>query len=170
MKKEILIYFTLIVLFFSQACGIYSFTGASIPAGAKTVSVDYFKNSAPIFNATLSQEITEMLQDKLLSQTPLDLTENRGDLQFKGEIVGYSSAPVSIVSRDDPTAASNRLTIRVQVDFINEMDETASFSQSFTRYHDYPASQNLSAAEPTIVPIIIELITDDIFNKAVVNW
>lgn len=170
MKETFYTYFIYIFLLFSQGCGIYSFTGASIPPGAKTFSVDYFKNSAPIFNATLSQDITEMLQDKLLSQTPLNLTETRGDLQFKGDIVGYSSAPVSIVSRDNPTAAQNRLTIKVKVEFINEMDESASFSQTFTRYHDYDASQNLSAVEPTLVPIIIELITDDIFNKAVVNW
>ncbi len=170
MKKTFFTYFVFISLLFSQGCGIYSFTGASIPAGAETVSVDYFKNSAPIFNATLSQDITEMLQDKLLSQTPLDLTESRGDLQFKGEIIGYESTPVSIVSKDNPTAAQNRLTIKVKVDFINVLDETKSFTQTFTRYFDYPASQNLSAAEPSIVPIIIELITDDIFNKAVVNW
>ena len=29
-----------------QGCGIYSFSGASIPAEAKTVSVDYFPNHA----------------------------------------------------------------------------------------------------------------------------
>ncbi len=170
MRKTFYTYFALILLLFFQGCGMYSFTGASIPAGAETFSVDYFKNSAPIFNPTLSNDITEMLQDKLLSQTTLDLTETRGDLQFKGDIVGYVSTPVSIVSRDNPTAAQNRLTIKVKVEFINEMDETKSFSQTFSRYHDYPASQNLSAAEPAIVPIIIELITDDVFNKAVVNW
>jgi len=111
-----------------------------------------------------------MLQDKLLSQTSLNLTNGKGDLQFKGEIVGYSSVPISIVSRDNPTAASNRLTIKVKVEFVNEFDESKNFSQTFSRYADYPASQNLSAAEPSIVPVIIELITDDIFNNAVVNW
>ena len=160
----------IVILLFSQGCGIYSFTGASIPPGAETVSVDYFKNNARIFNPTLSNDITQMLQDKLTSQTSLNLTDGKGDLQFKGEIVGYDSKPISIVSGADPTAAYNRLTIRVKVDFINELDEDASFSQVFSRYTDYPASQNLSAAEPSIVPVIIELITDDIFNKAVVNW
>lgn len=160
----------IVLLLFSQGCGIYSFTGASIPPGAETVSVDYFKNNARIFNPTLSNDITQMLQDKLISQTSLNLTDGKGDLQFKGEIVGYDSKPIAIVSGADPTAAYNRLTIRVKVEFINELDEDASFSQVFSRYTDYPASQNLSAAEPSIVPVILELITDDIFNKAVVNW
>ncbi len=170
MKQSVFAYFILLFLLFSQACGIYSFTGASIPIGAETVSVEYFKNNALIFNPTLSQDITEMLQDKLVSQTVLNLTDGRGDLQFKGEIVGYTSSPVSIVSRNEPTAAQNRLTIRVKVDFINELDESKSFSQTFSRYSDYNATINLSTAEVTAVPEIIELITDDIFNKAVVNW
>jgi len=170
MKHTFYKYFFFISSSFLQGCGIYSFTGASIPPEAETFSVDYFKNNAPIFNPTLSQEITEMLQDKLLSQTSLNLTNGKGDLQFKGEIVGYSSVPISIVSRDNPTAASNRLTIKVKVEFVNEFDESKNFSQTFSRYADYPASQNLSAAEPSIVPVIIELITDDIFNNAVVNW
>ena len=170
MKGIFYTFFIYILLLFSQGCGIYSFTGASIPPGAQTVSVDYFKNSATIFNPSLSQEITEMLQDKLVSQTPLNLTDGKGDLQFKGEIVGYSSAPVSIVSRDNPTAAQNRLTIKVKVEFINELDESKNFNEIFSRYFDYDANQNLSAAEVTAVPVIIELITDDVFNKAVVNW
>ncbi len=166
--KILLIFFSGIIML--QSCGVYSFTGASIPPGAKTVSVDYFKYSAPIFNPTLSNDITEMLQDKLTSQTSLNLTDGKGDLQFKGEIVGYSVAPVSITSGTDPTAQYSRLTIKVKVEFINELDETANFTQTFSRFADYPASQNLIAAEPNIVPVIIELITDDIFNKAVVNW
>jgi len=170
MKQQVFAYFIFIFILFSQACGIYSFTGASIPPGAETVSVEYFKNNAPIFNPTLSQDITEMLQDKLVSQTVLNLTDGRGDLQFKGEIVGYSSAPVSIVSSTDPSAAFSRLTINVKVDFINEMDESKNFSQTFSRYFDYDANLNLSTAEIAAVPVIIELITDDIFNKAVVNW
>ncbi|OQY05620.1 MAG: hypothetical protein B6I20_00850 [Bacteroidetes bacterium 4572_117] len=155
---------------FLHACGIYTFSGASIPPGAKTVSVDYFKNNAPIFNPTLSQEITEMLQDKLVSQTSLDLTSGMGDLQFKGEITGYSTSPVSITSSTDLTAASNRLTIKVKVEFINEFDESLNYTQTFSRYSDYPSTMNLSEAEATEVPVILELIVDDIFNKAVVNW
>ena len=37
--------FILTFIFF-EGCGIYSFTGASIPAGANTFQVDYFENQA----------------------------------------------------------------------------------------------------------------------------
>ena len=45
------------------SCGIYSFTGASIPPGAKTVSVQYFPNKAATIQPNLSQVFTEKLKD-----------------------------------------------------------------------------------------------------------
>ena len=166
MKTSVILYILLAMVL--SSCGIYSFTGASIHPDAKTVSVEYFKNNAPIFNPSLSQEITEMLQDKLSSQTPLQLTDGKGDLQFKGQIIDYSVSPVGLQASE--TAAQNRLTIRVKVEFINEFEENYNFNETFTRYADYESSQILSAVESAIVPEIIELITDDIFQKAVVNW
>jgi hypothetical protein len=166
--KTIFQLFAILEILVLSSCGIYSFTGASIPPGAKTVSVDYFKNNAPNFNPTLSQDFTEMLQNKLVSQTTLNLTDGKGDLQFKGQIIDYAVSPVGLVANE--TAPSNRLTIRVKVTFINELDETQNFEQTFSRYEDYPSSEILTSVEPEIVPSIIEQLTDDIFQKAVVNW
>jgi hypothetical protein len=168
MRKLRIISYLLMMVPLIQSCGIYSFTGASIPLGAKTVSVEYFKNTASIFNPTLSQQVTELLQKKLVSQTTLNLTDGKGDLQFKGQIVDYSVAPVALTANE--TAAMNRLTIKVKVAFINELDETKNFEETFSRYTDYVSSAMLSSVEPSIVPVILEQLTDDIFQKAVVNW
>lgn len=169
MKKSIIFSIYIVLIFILSSCGIYSFTGASIPPGAKTVSVEYFKNNASIFNPTLSQELTEMLQNKLVSQTTLNLTDGKGDLQFKGQIVDYSVSPVGLLAGSE-TSAQNRLTIKVKVEFINEFEESTNFTETFTRYAEYPSSEILSSVEGSLVPEIIELITDDIFQKAVVNW
>jgi hypothetical protein len=166
MKKSVALYILLALTL--SSCGIYSFTGASIHPDAKTVSVEYFKNNAPIFNPTLSQEITEMLQDKLSSQTSLRLTDGKGDLQFKGQIIDYSVRPVGLQANE--TSAQNRLTIKVKVEFINEFEENYNFNETFSRYADYESSKILSSVESTLVPQILELLTDDIFQKAVVNW
>jgi len=168
MKKSLKIYIYLSLVLIVSSCGIYSFTGASIHPDAETVSVEYFKNNASIFNATLSQQITEMLQDKLVSQTSLKLTDGKGHLQFKGQITGYNVSPVGLQANE--TSAKNRLTIRVKVEFINELEENYNFSETFTRYADYDSDKILSSVESTLVPEIIELLTDDIFQKAVVNW
>ena len=45
-----------------QSCGIYSFSGASIPPEMKTVTVNFFENNAPLVVPYLSQQFTERLK------------------------------------------------------------------------------------------------------------
>ena len=150
-----------------QGCGIYSFSGASIPAEAKTVSVDYFPNHAQLVNPLLSDNLTTALRDAMNSQTTLDLIETGGDLAFEGEITDYRTTPVAITGQ---TAAMNRLTITVKVRFSNRIDDTKDFEQSFSRYEDYPSNQDLMSVQEALTATIVEQLVEDIFNKALVNW
>lgn len=151
-----------------QGCGIYSFSGASIPAEAKTVSVDYFPNHAQLVNPLLSDNLTTALRDAMNSQTTLDLIETGGDLAFEGEITDYKTTPVAITSGQ--TAAMNRLTVTVTVRFSNRIDETKDFESSFSRYEDYPSNQDLNSVQESLTATIIDQLVEDIFNKALVNW
>ena len=150
-----------------QGCGIYSFSGASIPAEAKTVSVDYFPNHAQLVNPLLSNNLTNALRDAMTNQTTLDMVETGGDLAFEGEITDYKTTPVAITGQ---TAAMNRLTITVKVRFSNRIDDTKDFEQSFSRYEDYPIDQELTSVQESLTSSIIEQLVEDIFNKALVNW
>lgn len=151
-----------------SSCGIYSFTGASIPAEAKTVSVQYFPNNAPLVNPLLSDAITNALNDIFVNQTILQSVSQNGDLSLEGEITGYSTSPIAITGNQ--TAAMNRLTITVNVRFTNRYDESKNFEQKFSQYQDYPSNQDLSAVQDVLVEQIVQDLCEDIFNKAVVNW
>ena len=157
----------LALAFVGHSCGIYTFSGASIPAEAKTVSVAYFPNHAQLVNATLSNDFTNALRDAMTNQTTLDMVESGGDISFEGEITDYKTMPVAITGQ---TAAMNRLTITVKVRFSNRFDETKDFEQSFSHYEDYPSNQDLNAVQGGLTPVIIEALVEDIFNKALVNW
>lgn len=154
--------------FVCHGCGIYSFTGASIPAEAKTVSVAYFPNHAQLVNPLLSNGFTSALRDAIMNQTPLEMVDSGGDLAFEGEITDYRTTPVAITAAQ--TAAMNRLTITVKVRFSNRFDETKDFEQSFSQYEDYPSDQDLNAVQENLTSSIIEALVEDIFNKALVNW
>jgi hypothetical protein len=56
-----------------------------------------------------------------LNQTNLDLVKSNGDIIYEGEIVEYRIAPTTATANN--TAAQNRLTISVNVRFINTNDE-----------------------------------------------
>ena len=152
--------------FVGHSCGIYSFSGASRPAEAQTV--DYFPNHAQLVNPLLSNNLTNALRDAMTNQTTLDLVESGGDLAFEGEITDYRTTPVAITAGQ--TAAMNRLTVTVKVRFSNRIDETKDFEQTFSRYEDYPSSQELTSVQESLTATIIEQLVEDIFNKALVNW
>ena len=149
-------------------CGIYSFNGASISKETKSISVEYFKNSALTKQPTLSQVLTEKLKDYFTQQTNLIISNQNGDLFFKGDIIKYDVQPIAIQSNE--TAGQNRLTISVKVDFSNKQNEELNFNQTFSRYKDYESSQNLSEIEDILIAEITNELVEDIFNKAVVNW
>ena len=85
---------------FIVRCGVYSFTGASIPEGTETFQVNYFDNVAgnrpgSTVEPGLDQEFTIALQDLILNQTNLNLVTNNGDLVYEGEIIQYSITPTT---------------------------------------------------------------------------
>lgn len=162
-----LAFFLFFGLFFSS-CGVYSFTGASVPAGAKTMSVQYFTNKAKIIEPTLSAVFTNALRDRFTSQTNLKMVERNGDIALEGEITGYKTTPVAIQS--DQTAALNRLTITINVRFSSRLEPTKDFETTFSQYIDYPSTKNFNSIKNDLIKKIVDDLTDNIFNKAMVNW
>ena len=84
------------------------------------------------------------------------------------ESVLLFTSPTAIQS--DQTAALNRLTITVNVRFNNKFDESKGFETKFTHYVDYPSDQDLNSIKDGLMTEIIDVLVDNIFNKAVVNW
>jgi len=146
-----------------------SLTGGTIDPRAKTIYIATFPNNSALVNPSLSQEFTTALKNRVQGQTPLTIVnQGNSDYAMEGEIVNYNIAPVAI--QGDETAAMNRLTITVRVRFSNKYNDTEDFDQTFSRYADYQSSINFTTVEGTLVAEINEALTEDIFNRAFVNW
>jgi hypothetical protein len=151
------------------ACKVsYSFSGASISPDVKTLSIQYFQNRASLVQPELSQYLTDALIDKCKAQTNLSLINGMGDVNFEGEISDYNTKPLTVAA--DAQAAMNRFTIAVRVKFTNAVDPDLSFEQTFSRYEDYSSNLDLSQVEKELSDKIVELLVEDIFNRAFVNW
>ncbi len=171
MNKRFLYLFILPLLMMQFGCGVYSFTGGSISAGMKTVSVLVFENTAPLVNPNLSQSFTEALKDRIRTQTGLSFLRSEGDANFEGRITGYSLQPVAVQGTQQVTAALTRLSITVQVKYANKIETDKSFDQAFTRYIDFdPQKRPFSSSEQALVKQVNDQLTDDIYNKAFANW
>ncbi len=146
----------------------YSFTGASIAPDVKTVSIAYFPNNAAMVAPILSTTLTDALTDRFMRQTRLIQVRENGDMNFEGEITNYTSAAASISA--DEVAVMNRLTISVRVRFTNRIQPEFNYQKTFSAYQDYNSSRLLTEVESTLIPEIVDMLVEDIFNAAVSNW
>lgn len=174
MKKAILSFAgvvaaVLIALPMLQSCGIYSFTGTSIQPDVKTVTINYFEYLAPKVNPSLSNDITQALQEKFIKLTKLELVDIDGDLEIVGSVTGYDVKATAITANE--SAAMNRLTVNVKINFINRKYPEEDFeNKSFSAYADFDANQSLDAVEASLCEEIIEKLCEDMFNATVANW
>ena len=146
----------------------YSLSGASIPPDAKTFSVAYFPNNAPMVAPILSATMTDELTQRFASRTSLTQVTDGGDFAFEGEIIGYTSTTSSVASGD--YALQNRLTITVKVKFTNAIDDKMSFNRNFSAYADYDSTKLLTEVEGALIAEIVEQLVTDIFMAAASNW
>ena len=173
LKRCIGVFILLMTTSFLSGCGIYNFTGGNIGT-ATTFQVPNFQNFATqspgsIFEPGLGRDFTLALQDRILNQTSLDLTNSgESDLLYEGEIVEYRVSPMTATANQ--TAAQNRLSMAVKVRFYNRTKEDADFDTRFSFFYDFPANQNLPSVKDEALEIIFERITQDIFNASLADW
>lgn len=152
-----------------HSCGIYSFTGTSIQPEVKTVTINYFEYKALKVNPSLSNQMTEAMQDKFLKLTKLEQVEMEGDLEIIGAITGYDVKATAVTANE--SVAQNRLTVTVKVSFVNRKFPEDNFDdKSFSAYQDFDAMQSLESVEATLCEDIVEQLCEDIFNATVAQW
>ena len=168
-KRILYTLLTVVFLFVINSCGVkYSFTGGSIPEGMKTVNIQYFENIAPLVYPTLSQNFTEALKERIRNQSRLSQVNQDGDATFEGFITDYTISPAAVEAGTD-RAAMNRWTITVKGSYHNKINPKDDFEQPFTRFKEF-AGNLQSAQEETLGKEVIQMLTEDIYNKAFANW
>ena len=151
------------------SCGIYSFTGTSIQADVKTITIPYVEYKALRVNPSLSGDLTEALQEKFRKLTRLEQVDVDGDLELVCEVTGYDVSATAVTA--DEQAAQSRLTVTVKIDFSNKKyPEDDVTNKTFSAYEDFDATLALDAVEGELCVTIIEKLVEDIFNATVAHW
>ncbi|MDA9084378.1 LPS assembly lipoprotein LptE [Flavobacteriaceae bacterium] len=168
--KRFLLIITLLLV---TSCGIYSFTGSSIPIGVETFQVDYFENTAggrpgSTIEPGLDRDFTIALQDLIVNQTSLNLVNQGGDIIYSGEIVDFSVTPMAATA--EIKAAQNRLTMAVMVNYENVLNEEDNIEKRFSFYYDFPGNLQVYDIKDAALEEIFERIIQDIFNETLAKW
>lgn len=166
--RYLIIVFSIAISLLVNSCGVYNFTGTG-KIDAETFQVNYFQNNAELIEPGIERTFTLELQDIIQNQTNLNLASQGGDLLYEGEIVEYRITPMTATA--DQRAAQNRLTIAVNVRFVNRKKEDDNFEKRFSFFYDFDANQQLVGSQLTAaLDVIFERITQDIFNESLAKW
>jgi hypothetical protein len=150
------------------SCGIYSFTGTNIQSDVKTITIPFVEYKALRVNPSLSNQLTEALQDKFRKLTTLEQVDQDGDLELVCEVTDYKVEAKAITAGE--VAAQTRLTVSVKIEFSNRKYPEDDVSQSFSAYEEFDSSNSLDAVEATLCETIVEKLVEDIFNATVAQW
>ncbi|MDN4754607.1 LptE family protein [Porphyromonadaceae bacterium W3.11] len=153
------------------SCGIpsYRLNGASIDyTRIKTINISDFQNLAPIVYPPLAQKFSEDLKHRFQTRTRLVLTNNVGDLNIEGEIIGYDLTAEAV--QEDAYAARTKLTMRIKVRYTNTIDEKESFEKEFSSFASFDSNKMFNEVQDALCAELTEDIINQIFNATVENW
>jgi len=166
--KRIILLVSLLVLV--NSCSIsYKFNGASINYDkVKTISIADFPIKAAYVYAPLATKFNEKLKDVYVQQTRLRLIPRNADLAIEGEITGYNQYNQAV--KADGYSSEVKLTIAVNVRYVNNTNHEEDFEQQFTAFRTYDSKQMLTAVQDELIDQMVKDITDQVFNATVANW
>jgi hypothetical protein len=111
MKKRHLWLFLLCLL---SECGIYTFSGSTLPSHLKTVDIPLLGNTS--LQANIAEEITDSLAKRVLSTNLLRIVSTKGDATINGKVTQYSNTPRSYGSAGVRSVNVTEYEVRIVVD------------------------------------------------------
>jgi len=168
MKSTIALFSGMIIfMLLTTGCSI-SLSGVQVPPEVNTFNVEYIANNADIQIPTLSQEVTDLLTEKIQKETRLQFANEAADITFSGEITKYESTSQA------PTAGQNtslnRLLIAVKITYTDNQDEENSWTDNFSNFANFDPNENLANVQDDLIASILKDVIEDIYQKAFTNW
>ena len=164
-KKFYILHFTFYILLCS---GCYSFTGASLPAGIKSIAIPLATDNSNFAQASVRQELTDQLVQKFTRDGSLQVRDRSvADALLDVTIMGITDQPTGVGRSDELT--NKRVTITVQASYRDQKKQKTFWEKSFQQTADYPISQGLDGLS-TAIKNAENKLSDDLLLGVISNW
>ena len=164
------ILFIITALINFNGCGVYSFTGASVPAHIKTIFIPIADNRSGSAEPNLNESFTQTLIQKFIDDNTLQVSNrNNANSILECTITEFSDVPAVVSAESTGESVTvKRITVSVQVTYRDLVKKKKIFEKTFSDHGDYdPANIDKRTGAITTA---IDHITDDILLAAVSGW
>jgi hypothetical protein len=154
----------LIILSIIGGCGVYSFSGSSIPPHIKTVAVPLFEDNTAELG--IDQQLTDAVIDAITRDNTLKIAGPRaGDSVVRGTILRVEDRAGQYDENEN--ASDFRVTLNVKVVFEDVKNRNALWEETFSQWGAYDNSE--TSREDGIQEAIDKIVTD-VLNRMVSGW
>jgi hypothetical protein len=149
-------------------CSAYSFTGSSVPAHLKTISIPVAQDKSPAAIPGLRELLTDNLIQKFINDNSLQVSGiTSADASLNCVITSVTDVP-AIVSAGEQISA-RKLTITVRVLYKDTVMKKTVFEKDFSGFGEYVPAQTTNEREDAIA-IAVNYISEDILLAVVSGW
>ncbi|HUI92405.1 MAG TPA: LptE family protein [Chitinivibrionales bacterium] len=124
--------FSAAVLCALWGCGVYTFSGSTLPAHLKTMDIPLFANQSLI--PGVAEDITNQLSAQVVSMNLLRISSGRGDATLRGKVVEYTNAPrtYGTTAVRQVTVSEYVVRITVEVEFVDNKSNSPLYKGRLT--------------------------------------
>lgn len=142
-------------------CGVYSFSGSTLPSYIKTVAVPLFENRTPEFG--IDQLLTDMLIDAITQDNTLNISSLRNtDSILRGTILRIVDSAGQYDKNE--IAADFRVNITIQVSFEDVKKRKVLWEETWIQWGSYKNNRDEG------IESAAEKLSTDILNRTVSGW
>lgn len=152
------------------ACGVYTFSGATIPDRLQTVAIPLAEDRSTGGPPGLDQLLTDALVERFADRSRLTLEPDEADADavVRATIERFTVTPAAVTSEAN-AAALNRVTLGVRVVMEDRVEDGELLARSFSASEDFPPSAGLQG-EADAAAAALEQIARDAFTAATSDW
>ncbi len=150
-------------------CGLYSFSGATIPEHLRTVAIPLAEDRAGGGPPGLDRLLTDALVTRFVDRSRLSLESDEADADavVRATIQQYAIAPAAVTG--DNVAALNRVSLGVRIVVEDRVESKELLARTFTATEDFEPSAGLQG-EADASAAALEQIARDAFTAATSDW
>lgn len=146
----------------------YSFTGSSVPAHLKTVSVALFDDQSGFGEPGLREKFTNKLIERFTRDNSLEVADkSHADSIIEGVIVSVRDEPAVVQKGEAVT--SRRVTVTVKASFQDVKLKKKVWEKQLSNWGDYAIGGG-PAQRQTGLDAAIEKLTEDMVIETVSGW
>ncbi len=148
-------------------CGVYTFSGSTLPGHLKTVDIPLFLNQS--LQPGVAEELTAELNKKVQESNLLKPVSQNSDATFNGKVLSYKNHPYTYGTESlrEVDVSSYSVTISVEVEFYDNKKDKVLYKGIITEegIYDFNTETEEDGKRKAIDKII-----DRIMQNSVQSW